>query len=122
MSNEGNVSYPAVYDNVIGVRAGILEKERGFWFHEGEPIQCIMDCVTPVVAVPQNKYIMIPSCNSIAAARLTGIVGKLLWEKRPIRFVIKLYVTGYRIKPCEMNGERTRFTQDSEFRKSVIGL
>ena len=89
MTNEGNVSYPAVYDNVIGVRAGILEKERGFWFHKGEPIQCIMDCVTPVVAVPQNKYIMIPSCNSIAAARLTGIVGKLLWEKKTNKICYK---------------------------------
>ena len=82
MSNEGNVSYPAAYDNVIGVRAGILEKECGFWFSKSESVQCIMDCVTPVVAVPSNKYIMIPSCNSIAAARLTGIVSKMFWEKK----------------------------------------
>lgn len=122
MSNEGNVSYPAAYDNVIGVRAGILEKECGFWFSKSESVQCIMDCVTPVVAVPSNKYIMIPSCNSIAAARLTGIVSKMFWEKKLIKSVMKRYVTGYMIKLCEMNGERVSFPLDFEFQKRMIGL
>lgn len=85
MSNNGGISYPAIYDNVIGVRAGILEQEGGFWFHKGKQIQCVVDCVAPVVAVPPNTYIMIPSCNSIATARLTGIVSKFFWESKNIK-------------------------------------
>ncbi len=82
MSNNGHISYPAVYDNVIGVRAGILEREKGYWFHKSESIQCVVDCVAPVVAVPPNTYIMIPPCNSIATARLTGIVSRFFWESK----------------------------------------
>lgn len=81
LANRCDESYPAVFDNVIGVQWGILEKENGFWFNAHKSIQCVMDCAASVVAVPPNEYNMIFPCNSIAAAKLTGIISKMLWKE-----------------------------------------
>lgn len=82
LDNGSNVSYPAAFDNVIGVQNGVLEEENGFWFCKHRPIQCVIDCVAPVVAIPPNEYTMIFPCNSIAAAKLTGIISTMLWNEQ----------------------------------------
>lgn len=81
LANRCDESYPAIFDNVIGVQWGILEEENSFWFNTHKSIQCVMDCVASVVAVPSNEYNMIFPCNSIASAKLTGIISKMLWNK-----------------------------------------
>ena len=81
LANKCEESYPAEFDNVIGVQWGILEEENAFWFNKHKTIQCVMDCLTSVVAVPSNEYNMIFPCNSIATAKLTGIISKMLWDE-----------------------------------------
>lgn len=80
LENGCEKSYPAVFDNVIGVRHGVLERENEFWFSKHRQIQCVMDCVAPIVAIPKNKYGLILPFNSIATAKLTGIISRMFYS------------------------------------------
>ena len=80
LANDHSYSFPAIFDNVIGVRSAELEKEDAYWFDRKKEIQCVIDCVASMVAVPENAYTMILPYNSIAAAKATGVICKILHE------------------------------------------
>lgn len=78
LANGFEKSYPAVFDNVIGVRGFILEHENSFWYNKNQKIQCIMDNNPYISCTLNNSYRLFGKCNSQAAAKFTGKIAKIL--------------------------------------------
>lgn len=79
-ANEYSNSYPAIFDNVIGVRGAILENKNAIWYNDDNDIQCIIDNVPTMCCGLNGKFQMRFPNNSFAAAKLSGIVCKILSE------------------------------------------
>lgn len=82
LANVLEKSYPAVFDNVIGVKGFILNSEDSFWYNKDYDIQCIMDNNLHLAAYPNNSYRLFGKSNSQAAAKLTGKVANII-SKNP---------------------------------------
>lgn len=79
-------SYPAKFDNVIGVKGFILENENVFWYNQDYDIQCIMDNNSYLRCDVNNSYKLFGKCNSQAAAKLTGKIANIVSESSSIKF------------------------------------
>lgn len=86
LANGSKVSYPATFDNVIGVRGFILEDENSFWYNKDKNIQCIMDNNPYMNCTVNNSYKLFGKCNSQSTAKLTGRIANLLSEEPDITF------------------------------------
>ena len=71
-------SYPASMKCNIGVRGSILDEIDDMWFNGQKTIQCVLDSTPYLHADYKNGYSMFGKCNSYAAARLTGIIAKIM--------------------------------------------
>lgn len=78
VANGFELSYPAQFDNVIGVRGFILEDEKSIWYNKNYEIQSIVDNNSYLSCDINNSYKLFGKCNSQAAAKLTGIIASLL--------------------------------------------
>lgn len=78
LANGFEESYPAIFDNVIGVKGFILEDEKSFWYNKNEKIQCIMDNNPYLTCDIGNSYKLFGKSNSQVAAKLTGKIAKIL--------------------------------------------
>lgn len=71
-------SYPCFFDNVIGVRGAKLNSINEIWYDPVERVQCVIDN-TPTVSMTLNgHYQMLPPNNSLATARVTGIIANII--------------------------------------------
>lgn len=86
LANGYEESYPAIFENVIGVKGFILEDENSFWYNQNKNIQCIIDNNSYMSCNINNSYKLFGKCNSQAAAKLTGKVAKLLFEYGDMTF------------------------------------
>lgn len=86
LANGSEKSYPAIFNNVIGVRGFILEDHNSFWYNKEEKIQCIMDNNPYMSCDLNNSYGLFGKCNSQAAAKLTGKIAKILSLNTDITF------------------------------------
>lgn len=84
LANGFNESYPAIFDNVIGVKGFVLESENAFWYNKNKKIQCVMDNNPYLTCHLDNSYKLFGKCNSQAAAKLTGKIAKILSTKNNI--------------------------------------
>ncbi|GAA3657720.1 S8 family serine peptidase [Asaccharospora irregularis] len=80
VANGFEFSYPANFDNVIGVKGFILEGEDAIWYNKKYDIQCIIDNNSYLTCDLDNKYSLFGQCNSMAAARLTGKIAKIVYK------------------------------------------
>lgn len=72
--NFGNsVSYPAMFDSVIGVEGGIFCDNSILWFNRHKSIQCVADGVPVIVRTGIHEY-TIGKRNSKATAVVTGMI------------------------------------------------
>lgn len=78
LGNHMTRSYPASMKCNIGVRGGILDNIDDMWFNRYKTIQCVLDSTPYLHADCKNGYSMFGKCNSYAAARLTGIIAKIM--------------------------------------------
>ncbi len=86
LANGFEESYPAVFNNVIGVKGFILESENSFWYNKDKRIQCIMDNNPYMNCNINNSYRLFGKCNSQSTAKLTGIIARILSKKYDITF------------------------------------
>lgn len=80
-------SYPAKFDNVIGVKGFILEDKDAFWYNQDFDIQCIMDNNSYLMCDLNNSYKLFGKCNSQAAAKLTGKIANIAYENYNLKLV-----------------------------------
>lgn len=85
VANGFELSYPAQFDNVIGVRGFILEDENSIWYNKNYEIQSIVDNNSYLSCDINNSYKLFGKCNSQAAAKLTGIIANLLYKSPDMR-------------------------------------
>lgn len=85
VANGFEFSYPAKFDNVIGVTGFILEDENSFWYNKDYDIQCIMDNNSYLRCDLNNSYKLFGKCNSQAAAKLTGKIVHIVSENNDIK-------------------------------------
>ncbi|CEN31379.1 S8 family serine peptidase [Paraclostridium sordellii] len=105
LANGYEESFPAIFENVIGVKGFILEDENSFWYNRNKNIQCIMDNNSYMNCYINNSYKLFGKCNSQAAAKLTGKVAKILSEYGDMKF--------YEInKKLELLGRRSDWTSE----------
>lgn len=78
LGNHMTRSYPASMKCNIGVRGSILDNIDDIWFNRHKTIQCVLDSTPYLHADCKNGYGMFGKCNSYAAARLTGIIAKIM--------------------------------------------
>ncbi len=76
-SNDGRESYPAVFEEVIGVTGGAIHEVDGFYYRQGQSIECVARGDEQRVCWLGDKHIM-TSGNSFATPHITGIVARLL--------------------------------------------
>ena len=76
-SNDGRESYPAVFEEVIGVTGGAIYEMDGFYYRKGQSIECVARGDEQRVCWLDGKHIM-TSGTSFAAPHITGIVARLL--------------------------------------------
>ncbi|HBF5455613.1 S8 family serine peptidase [Clostridioides difficile] len=86
VANGYEETYPAIFDNVIGVKGFILEDENTYWFNKNEKVQCIADDNPYLRCHINNSYKLFGKCNSQAAAKVTGIIANILSENPNIKF------------------------------------
>ncbi|MCU9808433.1 S8 family serine peptidase [Paraclostridium sp. AKS46] len=86
LANGYEESFPAIFENVIGVKGFILEDENSFWYNKNKKIQCIMDNNPYMNCYINNSYRLFGKCNSQASAKLTGKVAKFLFEYGDMTF------------------------------------
>lgn len=84
LANGFEESYPAVFDNVIGVKGFILEDKNCFWYNRNRKIQCIIDNNPYLNCNINNSYKLFGKCNSQAAAKITGKIAKILSDEPSI--------------------------------------
>ncbi|MGL5750639.1 MAG: S8 family serine peptidase [Paraclostridium sp.] len=87
VANGVEFSYPAKFNNVIGVKGFILEDENSFWYNKNYDIQCIMDNNSYLRCDLNNSYKLFGKCNSQAAAKLTGKIVSVVHDNPHITFV-----------------------------------
>lgn len=85
VANDEEYSYPAKFDNVIGVRGFILENDNAFWYNKDYDIECIMDNNSYLTCDISNSYKLFGKCNSQAAAKLTGKIANILSTRPSIK-------------------------------------
>lgn len=78
-SNDGRESYPAVFDEVIGVTGGAIYESDGFYYRAGQAIECVARGDEQRVCWLDGEHRMVGG-TSFAAPHLTGIVAQLLQE------------------------------------------
>ncbi|MEF9992028.1 MAG: S8 family serine peptidase [Peptostreptococcaceae bacterium] len=78
LANGFDESYPAIFENVIGVKGFILEDENSLWYNKRKKIQCIIDNNSYFYCDLNNSYKLFGKCNSQAAAKLTGKIASIL--------------------------------------------
>lgn len=86
LANGYEESYPARFDNVIGVKGFILEDEHSFWYNKKSKIQCVIDDNPYLSCTINNSYKLFGKCNSKAAAKLTGKIAKIISQKPNITY------------------------------------
>lgn len=86
LANGYEESFPAIFENVIGVKGFILEDENSFWYNKNKNIQCIMDNNSYMNCHINNSYKLFGKCNSQAAAKLTGKIAEILSEYGDMTF------------------------------------
>lgn len=86
LANGYEESFPAIFENVIGVKGFILEDENSFWYNKNKNIQCVMDNNPYMNCYINNSYRLFGKCNSQASAKLTGKVAKFLFEYGDMTF------------------------------------
>ncbi|MDB3086580.1 serine protease [Clostridioides difficile] len=84
LSNEFDLSYPAMFNNVIGVRGFTLDVDDSFWYNKKYDVQCVMDSNSYISCDINNSYRLPPKCNSYVAAKFTGKIAKILSENPDI--------------------------------------
>ena len=77
LANHAKSSYPAVFNNVLGVRGKIFLGERDYIYCPDQSIQCIASSVPVLVNDLDGKYTFFGG-NSKATAIITGILAELL--------------------------------------------
>lgn len=82
LANGRDVSYPACFKEVLGVRGFILESSKSFWFCPQKSISCIVDSNPYLHAELNQDFQLFGKSNSYAAAKMTGIIANIL-EKKP---------------------------------------
>ncbi|MCT4507718.1 MAG: S8 family serine peptidase [Tepidibacter sp.] len=88
LANGFEESYPAMFDNVIGVKGFILEDENSFWYNKDYNIQCVIDNNPYLSCDINNSYKLFGKCNSQASAKLTGKIANILSKKPYITFEV----------------------------------
>ncbi|MCC0630591.1 S8 family serine peptidase [Clostridioides sp. ES-S-0054-01] len=81
LANDFDLSYPAMFNNVIGVRGFTLDVDDSFWYNKKYDVQCVMDSNSYISCDINNSYRLPPKCNSYLSAKLTGKIAKILSEK-----------------------------------------
>ncbi|SHK56248.1 S8 family serine peptidase [Tepidibacter formicigenes] len=87
VANGFECSYPAKFNNVIGVKGFILENENAFWYNKDYDIQCVIDNNSYLRCDLNNSYKLFGKCNSQAAAKLTGVIASILYENPSAKLV-----------------------------------
>lgn len=80
--NEQKVSFPSSFETVIGVKGVKLNHINQIQFNAKEKIQCIVDNTPSVSITLHNRYQMRSQNNSLATAKMTGIIANLINEYR----------------------------------------
>lgn len=80
LGNHMSKSYPASLKCNIGVSGNILDNIDDMWFNRHKTIQCVLDSTPYLHADCKNGYSMFGKSNSYAAARLTGIIAKIMHD------------------------------------------
>lgn len=86
LANGYEKSFPAIFDNIIGVKGFILEDENCFWYNKSNEIQCIMDNNSYMCCDINNTYRLFGKSNSQAAAKFTGKIANILLDYGDMRF------------------------------------
>lgn len=76
LGNHMKKSYPAYFNECIGVRGAILDNPETLWFNKKKKIQCVVDSTPYLHCDLNNGYNMFGKCNSYAAAKITGILAR----------------------------------------------
>lgn len=86
VANGFEFSYPAKFNNVIGVKGFILEDENSFWYNKYYDTQCIIDNNSYLRCHLNNSYKLFGKCNSQAAAKLAGKIAQIVSNNNDIKF------------------------------------
>jgi len=76
-SNDGQESYPAVFEEVLGVTGGPIYEPDGFYYRANQPVECVARGNEQPVCWLDGKRIMAAG-TSFAAPHITAIVAGLL--------------------------------------------
>ncbi|HBF2787054.1 TPA: S8 family serine peptidase [Clostridioides difficile] len=116
-------SYPAQFDNVIGVRGFVLERESAIWYNKDYRIQCVMDNNSYLCCDLNNSYKLFGKSNSQSAAKLTGKIAEILYRFPNINLEDlseKLEKLSMRNHWTEKDLERSkRFPEIQQYDKSI---
>lgn len=78
LANGLEESYPAILENIIGVRGSILDNRDSILYNKNSKIQCVIDSRQYLTPYLEDNYILFGQCNSHAAAKLTGKIAALI--------------------------------------------
>ncbi|MCB6950238.1 S8 family serine peptidase [bacterium] len=77
LANHAEISYPAVYEGVIGVKGALFLEEKEYIYHPDRVIQCQGSSIPVLVEGVDGTYTFFGG-NSKAAANISGIIASLL--------------------------------------------
>lgn len=127
VANGFECSYPAKFDNVIGVKGFILEDENSFWYNKDYDIQCVIDNNSYLRCDLNNSYKLFGKCNSQATAKLTGKIANILSENPSINLVDlnrkleELAIRNYWVsKDLKESKRYPEFREDKNINKHVL--
>ncbi|MFG6367535.1 MAG: S8 family serine peptidase [Lachnospiraceae bacterium] len=75
-ANSGKKSYPAEFDNVIGVEGIVLDNSDELWYMPERSIQIVADVLPVMVPSKDGKQYVMFGGNSKATAYVCGIIAK----------------------------------------------
>jgi hypothetical protein len=85
LENRSDSSYPAVFDQVIGIRGRNFNGSGDYWYNRSYNIQCVADDI-PVLAPTINNSYALFGKNSKATPLITGRIARILINKSNISF------------------------------------
>jgi Subtilisin-like serine proteases len=85
LDNRSNKSYPAIFNNVIGVQGRNFNFTGDYWYNKKYEIQCVSDDI-PVLAPGLNNSYRLFGRNSKATPLMSGKIAKIFTNKVNITF------------------------------------
>lgn len=115
LANHREYSYPAIFDDVIGVKGSLCLKEREYIYHSNRAIQCQSSSIPILVERMDGTYTFFGG-NSKAAANVSGIIADMI-QKYGFE---KDYEKNFENYACRKIYDEQKFNIDSLINKKVF--